>query len=233
MGCSAKSRPFAPLPTYWVKIPLKQTRNFSSSTTWSQRTSHEAMGVDWYSLRQQRVVTWESELLLWNLPVPSRLSQAASYKSHFYHTIRGCCASSPCHLDDLTFLVAVTWCHMVMFAVSTRTLEYIRNCFSNSGQFPVAEVMPRLRISELSVATLLLDISSTTESVGSYSPRYKEACTPAWTCCRAFSCFGPLYLQFGKFSGSLKNGLERDIPHGSYCLQNEKRPNFAVLHSQC
>lgn len=120
--------------------------------------------------------------------MPSRLSQAPSCKSHFYHTIHGCCASSPCHLDDLTFLVAVTWCHMVMFAVSTRTLEYIGNCFSNNGQFPIAEVMPWLRISELSVATLLLDISSSTESVGSYSPRYKEACTPAWTCCRAFSC---------------------------------------------
>ena len=64
-----------------------------------------------------------------------------------------------------------------MFSVSIRTLEYIGNCFCNSGQFPVAEVMPRLRISELSVATPLLDISSTAESVGSYSPRYKEACT--------------------------------------------------------
>lgn len=146
------------------------------------------------SPRQQRVVTQESELLLWNLLVSSRLSQAPSCKSHFYHTISGCCASSPCHLDDLTFLAAVTWRHMAMFSVSTRTLEYIGNCFSNSGQFPVAAVMPRLRISELSVTTLLLDISSTTESVGSYSPRYKEACTPAWTCCRAFSCCGPLYL---------------------------------------
>lgn len=127
MGCSAKaghlhlcqhteSRYLQNRLGIFLPLPLGHREHCMRPWVWTDRDS-------------LRVVTWESELFLWDLLVPSGLSQAPSWKSHFYHTISGCSASSPCHSEDLIFLGAVTWCHTVMFSVSTRTLEYIRNCF--------------------------------------------------------------------------------------------------------